>query len=73
VTATRTVWQQPQSRHYRRYTDPERFPYVVRWGNARLTSPAMRRTYVGARITAAVWRLVGRGHVFIEERTGLAS
>lgn len=63
-----TVWRERPSRHYRRYTNPARFPYAVHWGNTRLTLPAMRRTYLGARITAWVWRLAGRRVLWIERR-----
>jgi len=64
----RTVWQQRQDRHYRRYTNPTRYPLIVRWGNPRLTSSAKMRTYWGARLLAWLWAVGGRRHIFIEQR-----
>lgn len=66
--AERVVWQSRRSRHERRYAAVARFPYVVRWGNPNLTLPAMRRTYVGASITATLWHLMGRRHIQIVKR-----
>lgn len=46
------VWRKPPTRHTRRYRNPRRYPYVVRWGNSSLTSPTFHRTLAGARIRA---------------------
>lgn len=62
------IWQQRPDRHYRRYTNKRRFPYLVWWGNTRLTIPAKMRTYLGARIVALLWIASGRGGVYIESR-----
>ena len=66
--STRVVWQQRPSRHYRRYTNPARYPYLVQWGNPRLTTPAKMRTLFGAFLVAAIWRLWGRGYITISRR-----
>lgn len=62
------VWRQRSTRHYRRYVDERRFPYLVEWGNTRLTVPAKLRTYLGARIVALLWIVAGRRGVFIVSR-----
>lgn len=64
----RVVWMERQPRHQRRYSNPARYPYLVQWGNPRLTRMAKMRTFWGARLLAALWHLIGRRHVFITHR-----
>jgi hypothetical protein len=73
------VWRPRPSKHQRRYTDIHGFPYVVRYGNTRLTMPIFRRTFIGARLAAWWMRMpvhsVGRNGgypahtIFIERRS----
>jgi hypothetical protein len=53
------VWRGRQSRHSRRYNDSTTFPYVVRFGNTRLTLPSFHRTYAGARLRAFLHCMAG--------------
>lgn len=64
------IWRQRATRHYRRYARPDRFPYLVMWGNTRLNTPAKMRTFLGARLVAAWWMTIGRRGVFIQKREG---
>lgn len=66
--SVKVVWRQPQSRHYRRYTNPARYPYLVTWGNPLLTTPAKMRTVWGAFLVAWLWRMAGRGYITIVRR-----
>lgn len=62
------AWRQRPDRHYRRYTNPARYPFLLHWGNPRLTLPAKMRTLWGARLLGFFWSLAGRTHLWIEQR-----